>query len=87
MTWNHLVNDYQMPKFTDHRIIPGNDQNFIPTNQGTAKSKVERTSYLMFYGFRRHLKSFLGVFLVYVCLSGYVLKYLVKNFGIQRSNI
>ena len=41
-------------------MIPGNDQNTSPTNQKTAGSKLERTSYLMFYGSRRHLKSFSG---------------------------
>ena len=44
------------------QVIPGNDQNMYPTNQKTPGSKLERTSYLMFYGSRRHLKSFSGNF-------------------------
>ena len=40
---------------------PENDQNTIPTNQG---SKLDRTSQLTFYGSRGHLKSFSGDFLV-----------------------
>ena len=46
------------------QAIPGNDQNASPTNQKTARSKLERTSYLMFYGSWRHLESFSGNFLV-----------------------
>ena len=46
------------------QVIPGNDQNTSPINQKTAGSKVERTSKLMFYGSRRHLKSFQVTFCV-----------------------
>ena len=43
-------------------MIYGNDQNASPTNQKTGGSKLERISQLMFYGSRRHLKSFSGNF-------------------------
>ena len=60
------------------QVILWNDQNSIPTNQGTAGSKLERTSYLMFYGSQNYQESFSGSFLVSVCLLRCVLKYLVK---------
>ena len=60
-------------------MIPGNDQNMSPTNQKTAGSKLERTSELMFYGSRRHLKSFSGNFLMLLFLLGCLLTYLVKS--------
>ena len=45
------------------QVIPGNDQNTIPTNHGATGSKLDRTSQLTFYGSRGHLKSFSGDFL------------------------
>ena len=39
----------------DFQVIPENDQNTSLTNQKTAGSKLERTSWLMFYGCLRHL--------------------------------
>ena len=47
-----------------YQVIPGNDQNTIPTNQGATGSKLDWTSYLTFYGSRGNLKSFSGDFLV-----------------------
>ena len=64
---------------TDFQAIPGNDQIASPTNQKTTGSKLERTSYLMFYGSWRHLESFSGDFFVQLCLLGCLLRYLVKN--------
>ena len=61
------------------QVIPGNDQNMYPTSQKTAGSKLERTSYLMFYGSRRHLKSFSGNFLVLTFLLVCLLMYLVSS--------
>ena len=61
------------------QVLPGNDQNISPTNQKTAGSKLERTSLLMFYGSRRHLKSFSGNFLVLIFLLGCLLTYLMKS--------
>ena len=61
------------------QVIPGNDQNTSPTNQKTAGSKLERTSQLMFYRSRRHLKSFSGNFLVLMFLLGCLFTYLVKS--------
>ena len=61
------------------QAIPGNDQNASPTNQKTAGSKLDRTSYLMFYGSWRHLESFSGGFLVRICLLGCLLRHLVKS--------
>ena len=39
----------------DFQVILGNDQNTSLTNQKTSGSKLERKSWLMFYGSRRHL--------------------------------
>ena len=52
--------------FLSYPVILGNDQNTSPTNQKTARSKLERTSLLMFYGSRRHLKILSGNFLVLI---------------------
>ena len=49
---------------SDNQVIPGNDQNTIPTNQEATGSKLDRTSQLTFCGSRGHLKSFSGDFLV-----------------------
>ena len=46
------------------QVIPGNDQNTVPTNQAATGSKLDRTSQLTFYGSPGHLKSFLGDCLV-----------------------
>ena len=43
-------------------MIPGNDQNTIPTNQEATGSKLDRTSQLTFCGSRGHLKSVSGDF-------------------------
>ena len=55
------------------QVIPGNDQNAIPTNQGATGSKLDRTSQLTFYGSRGHLKSFsrdfFGVTLLLGCFQ------------------
>ena len=59
--------------------IPGNDQNTSPTNQKTARSMLERTSLLMFYGSWKHLKSFSGNSFVIIFSLGYLLTYLVKR--------
>ena len=47
-----------------YQVMSGNNQNTIPTNQGAAGSKLDRTSLLTFYGSGGHLKSFSGDFLV-----------------------
>ena len=62
-----------------NQAVPGNDQNASPTNQKTAGSKLDRTSWLMFYGSWRHLESFSGSFLVRICLLGCLLRYLAKS--------
>ena len=46
------------------QVIPGNDQNTIPTNHGVTGSKLDWTSWLTFYGSRGNLKSFSRDFLV-----------------------
>ena len=62
-----------------YQAIPQNDQNACPTNQKAARSKLDRTGYLMLYGSWRHLESFSGGFLVRICLLGCLLRYLVKS--------
>ena len=54
----------------DSQTIPGNDQNASPTNQEIAGSK-------MFHALGGI--SFLGDFLVRICLLGCLLRYLVKS--------
>ena len=61
------------------QAIPGNDQTASPTNQKNAGSKLEPTSWLMFYGSWGHLESFSGGFLVRICLLGCLQRYLVKS--------
>ena len=63
-----------------YQVIPGNDQNASPTNQKTAGSKLDRTSWLMFYGSWRHLESFSGSSFganMFAGMSSY--RYLVKS--------
>ena len=50
--------------FSELQVIPGNDQNTIPTNQGATGSTLDWTSQLTFYDSRGHLKSISGDFLV-----------------------
>ena len=46
------------------QVIPGDDQNTIPTNQGATGSKLDQTRQLTFYGSWEHLNSFSGDVLV-----------------------
>ena len=52
-------------KWKREHVIPGNDQNTIPTNQEATGNKLDRTSQLTFHGSRGHLKSFSGDFFWY----------------------
>ena len=52
-----------------------------PTNQKTAGSKLDRTNWLMFYGFWRHLESFLWFFVANM-FAGKSSQILGEKFGI-----
>ena len=64
------------------QVISGNDQNSPPTNQGTSGSKLERTSWLTFYGSQRHLESFPGDFFGVNLFTRLCSQVSGKNFGI-----
>ena len=62
--------------------IDGNDQNAPPSNQKTAGDKLDRTSWLMFYGSWRHLESFSGGFCGANMFAGMSSPILSEKFGI-----
>ena len=83
-TYSVTVLQHHIP-YKTFQVIPGNDQNTTPTNQKTAGSNLERTSQLMFYGSRRHPKSFSGNFLMLIFLLGCFLTYLLKSLVFNRT--